>query len=937
MTQPPRKPARPSAAPSAARTSLSAAAHARTQAATKKKAPILLIAGIAGGLLLVVLVLAFALGSGTKPAPAPEPKPVVKAEPKAEPKPEPKAEPKPEVKAPPPPPPKPKPAPPVDDPKAALRKRLEEKRTSALARLDEVKAEISKERAEAKAAADALTARLATKPLTLKLRAGETIKDARITDVGPHDAELKAGGAARRVLWDALEPASLTAAADAIFDAKKGKDQYDRGRFFIARRMWKEAKEAFDAAGRIGDGYESEVLTFINTLERLLEENGGFRGSARRLGPSAIRIAYDFADKAQLEEFSGGLVLDKTAAVLETKGPAMIYARGAVEDQRSILFLDELSVELKATTDAPLRFHLFAGPAGVHILELGPKGAVLSREDKKGKRELAKSDKVKLALNKPQEIRILARGRGLRVTIDRQDALDYKDAAASADDPPLKGVFGFGLDQGKLRLEAPFVLQGSMDPADLQKRASDVETLLRNALNPELEEIRKRREERIAEEALGRDTTPPLSAEHPAFGLPDVAKLESVKRALRRHEYGESAEYTVESWAKAVDAMIAKGDSLPALLHLRATFRAERQDYDGALADARKAVEIFPEFHEAHALLADLLKDRHQLDEALKAANRAIELMPDAAEAYVNRAMATYAKNPGASTAFMEDLELAKKLDPTDAGAATWIRILKYQARGPRDLGCRFEHETEHYKITTDISPEASKRYGENLEAAFRHYEKSLARPFPRGFGRKPRVAVFSTAENYYTYFELLSETRGENTAGVFRPNLNELVLFETLDLEDTAHTLYHEAVHHFVQQLTPTHLPYWINEGIAEYLGAISVKEGRVTERAKLLDRLPGIQMALAVDSVYPFEKIMNESPREFYSGNMGLKYAQAWSMVHFLYEAGAGKHRPRIQKYLDLLLAGAAPRKAYDEAFGTGTAELEREWKEFTKGLKR
>jgi hypothetical protein len=244
--------------------------------------------------------------------------------------------------------------------------------------------------------------------------------------------------------------------------------------------------------------------------------------------------------------------------------------------------------------------------------------------------------------------------------------------------------------------------------------------------------------------------------------------------------------------------------------------------------------------------------------------------------------------------------------------------------------------ETEHYKITTDISPEAAKRYGQNLEAAFRHYQSSLGKAFPRGFGRKPRVAIFNTAENYYTYFELLSEQRGENTAGVFRPSLNELVLFETLDLEDTTHTLYHEAVHHFVQQLTPTHLPYWINEGIAEYLGAITVKDEKVTEKAKMLDRLPYIKIAVEVDSVYPFEKIMNESPREFYSGNVGLKYAQAWSMVHFFYEAAGGKHKPRIQKYLDLLLSGAPPRKAYEEAFGTGTAELEKEWKAFVKTLK-
>jgi tetratricopeptide (TPR) repeat protein len=941
MSVPPRKPSGPKPAN---RSSLSATAAARSRPVKeKKKPPIALFALIGAGVLGLAVTLAIVMTKkGDRPEMAgdaprkPASAPAVPAGASARPEPAPaapaKPEPKPEVKPEPPPPPKPKPPP--DDPKEALKKRLEQKRVEALARVEEAKAEIAKEKAEAKAAADALRARLATRPLELKLKAGESIKGAVITEVGPHDAELQGG---RRILWDGLEPASLRAAADAIFDPKKGKDQYDRGRFFIARRMWKEAKEAFDAAGQIGDGYESEVLTFINTLERLLSENGAFKGSARRLGPSGIRISYDFKDKAQLDEFSGGLAHEKESAILETKGRTAIYARGAVEEERAIAFLDEFSAELKVTSDVPVTFYLFASQNGVYTVELGPKGAVLSRQDKSGgKKEIAKADKVKFALNKAQEVRLVCKARTFKVSIDKQEALSASDPAASVDVPNLQGHFGFGIEKGKLKLDAPFVLQGSMNPADLQKRASDVETLLRNALNPELEEIRKRREEKIAEQALGREAVPPLSAEHIAFGLPDVAKLEALKRALRRHEYGENADFTVKSWADAMDVMVKKGDGLPALLYYRAGFRAERQDYDGALADARKAVELFPEFHEAHARLSDLLKDRYELEDAMKSANRAIELMPDSAEAYVNRAMVTYARDPRASAQFMEDLELAKKLDPTDATAATWMRILKYQARGPKDLGCRFDHETEHYKVTTDISPEAAKRYGEGLEAAFRHYQSTLGKPFPRGFGRKPRVAIFNTAENYYTYFELLSEQRGENTLGVFRPNLNELVLFETLDVEDTNHTLYHEAVHHFVQQLTPTHLPYWINEGIAEYLGAITVKGDRVTEKAKMLDRLPHIRMAVEVDSVYPFEKIMNESPREFYGGNVGLKYAQAWAMVHFFYEAAGGKHRPRIQKYLDLLLAGAPPRKAYEEAFSSGVADLEKEWKAFVKTLK-
>jgi hypothetical protein len=79
-----------------------------------------------------------------------------------------------------------------------------------------------------------------------------------------------------------------------------------------------------------------------------------------------------------------------------------------------------------------------------------------------------------------------------------------------------------------------------------------------------------------------------------------------------------------------------------------------------------------------------------------------------------------------------------------------------------------------------------------------------------------------------------------------------------------------------------------------------------------------------------------MNETPREFYSGNVGLKYAQAWSMIHFFYEFEKGKYQPLIEKYFELLRAGKTPRECYDAVFKGKDEALQKEWRDFTKGLK-
>src|SRR4029453_7101545 len=101
----------------------------------------------------------------------------------------------------------------------------------------------------------------------------------------------------------------------------------------------------------------------------------------------------------------------------------------------------------------------------------------------------------------------------------------------------------------------------------------------------------------------------------------------------------------------------------------------------------------------------------------LAAIRKALEARPDYVDGYVIRARCVYATSLSMQ-AFMEDLHVPPKLDPQDSQALTVQRMLKVQRLGPRELGCRFEYETAHYRITTDISAEATKGDAGNLETA---------------------------------------------------------------------------------------------------------------------------------------------------------------------------------------------------------------------------
>ena len=65
---------------------------------------------------------------------------------------------------------------------------------------------------------------------------------------------------------------------------------------------------------------------------------------------------------------------------------------------------------------------------------------------------------------------------------------------------------------------------------------------------------------------------------------------------------------------------------------------------DEAVACYRRALELMPDFAEAHSNLGNALNDQGKLDEAAACYRRALELMPDFAEAHWNRAFALAAR-----------------------------------------------------------------------------------------------------------------------------------------------------------------------------------------------------------------------------------------------------------------------------------------------------
>jgi len=127
--------------------------------------------------------------------------------------------------------------------------------------------------------------------------------------------------------------------------------------------------------------------------------------------------------------------------------------------------------------------------------------------------------------------------------------------------------------------------------------------------------------------------------------------------------------------------------------------------------------------------------------------------------------------------------------------------------------------------------------------------------------------------------------------------------------------TLAHEFAHEYMDRVWKRIDPLWFAEGVAEYFANFAVRDGRacpgaVDRRALLL---------LQIDEPMPLAQFLKLGRDEMYGLRFAHRYAQAWSLVHYLFSRDDG--------VIDLLLRGAQP---------PNVEELEKGWRRHLTELK-
>ncbi len=887
------------------------------------------IAVAAGGIVLIVA--AVAIFSGKKP-PAPEPvvtkPPAPKIVPKAPPPPPPPPAPAP-VAAP-PPPPKKAPQDPLEALKADMARKAEARRKEGAERLAAARKEIEQDVEREKKESAAFEKRFVGLELDVALTSKQVYRKAQVTGFTADELRLKTPERESLNLpWTLVAPESVSAVAHHVYKAQTADDQLALARFLVDRRLWKEAQAALHRLKKIDEEYERIADDYDEAAGPLLTGKGHFQGSLRVTPPSGLHLAYDFTDDAQAEDFRGpddGFTIAGGKLTLESKERHLWRIGPDLE------FGDEFEFEAKASVTGTLIIGFHARPgSGLYVIETGPAGTVLKKGRDRDLKELASN--AKAVLKGDQKIRLTASRGKIAFRIADKPALSFEDASVQG--PPV-GACLVGVADGKAVLSAPLGVGGQVNPDYMKKKIGTVEMAARRSIDKDLGEVRELNAQQLANRFLGGSDEGISSDGFLIEFIPvqELADYDNLKQLLSGRDFSDDIVTRLE---KKFEEWQEKYPGFPSLLYLRGIRHFHRSELVEARDKFTKAVAIFPDFHEAHYQIARTWWWAREFQKALEHAVKAVEIRPDYAPAHVLAAQMRFALDKKASTAADLDFRMAEKLGADPAEMLHERRRVRMTTRGPRDLGCVHEFESPHYLIVTDIGPERARWYASQLEVVRESYLDAFKKWYPGDPRPKPRIAIFNTREAFLTYTELTSTDRRENLLGFFDPSNNELVLFEDLDLDETLQVLYHEAFHHFASAMLKFP-PYWWNEGIAEYMSAVRLDpQGKeVKERAMMLEgRLANMKMALQIPFYVQFERIINYTPGEFYSGPVGLHYAQAWTMVHFFYQFEGGKHRPLIERYFEELVRGKTQRQAYEAVFEGKTDELEKEWLKFTKAL--
>ncbi|GAB1261843.1 hypothetical protein [Aurantivibrio plasticivorans] len=228
-------------------------------------------------------------------------------------------------------------------------------------------------------------------------------------------------------------------------------------------------------------------------------------------------------------------------------------------------------------------------------------------------------------------------------------------------------------------------------------------------------------------------------------------------------------------------------------------------------------------------------------------------------------------------------------------------------------------YSSDNFVIYSDARKGKVRKLIEKLEV-FDYVVRTATNMNVAGDQKRMRIYLFDHSKDFTTFSTV------PNVAGLYLPTyLGKIILLQEGNSSvSTQHILFHEYVHHLINQSGGPSYPLWFEEGMAELLGATQLKRRHAVVGA--------VPKARALDLVHSFdlpvanllEPSISRSNELYWTGF----YAKAWQLVHFLHmdvENGVVL-KSKLDEYMRFLEDGKSPKNAFEWGFEISTDEVDR-----------
>ncbi len=290
--------------------------------------------------------------------------------------------------------------------------------------------------------------------------------------------------------------------------------------------------------------------------------------------------------------------------------------------------------------------------------------------------------------------------------------------------------------------------------------------------------------------------------------------------------------------------------------------------------------------------------------------------------------------------------------------------LLRQEAQAAERLLVRGRHQrfsSPRFVVVSDAEePDTARLTAGNLEVLFNVVQGIFGGRHPEGGQTKRiepqperyKIVVFLFASR--EAFDALKRELEvfEWSSGFYSPSGLFAFHLQMPSMDSLLGMMLHEATHAWTDRylVSPgSHLPRWLGEGFAEYMGNSEVKKGKLipgrTAKAKFVlvrgfavraTPEPRISLAEVKKRIrrgegLSVEQLTTADSATFYGEQRSLFYPSSWLLVHFLRHGEPGWAEQEFPAFMLYVAEGYPAEAAMQQVYGAAPAELEERFRRY------